>query len=154
MFGTEVTSAPSSIEMLTSTPCKMITCAEVNEIFQNLCRKSCVEVRLPGWWTMNRHIHIWSWLKVTILKLKVYDHLTRIIYFQTKHNIFSANDRILSVNDRILYLSWLLFRYTATQSFSKLWLPNWPMERLWSIAYIGYIGYIMYRLYSIAYIDI
>ena len=49
-FGTEelrhqsLTSAPSSIGMLTSAPCKKITCAEVNEIFQNLCRSSCAEV--------------------------------------------------------------------------------------------------------------
>ena len=37
-----LTSAPSSIGMLTSAPCKRITCAEVNEIFRNLCRGSPV----------------------------------------------------------------------------------------------------------------
>ena len=43
-----LTSAPSSIGKLTSAQCKMITCAEVNEFFRNLCRSSCAEVRLPG----------------------------------------------------------------------------------------------------------
>ena len=48
-----LTSAPSLIEMLTSAPCKRITCAEVNDLpnlicaevnknFQNLCRSSPV----------------------------------------------------------------------------------------------------------------
>jgi len=31
-FGTKVTSAPNSIEMLTSASFKMITCSEVNEV--------------------------------------------------------------------------------------------------------------------------
>ena len=43
-FGTEITSAPSSIEMLTSAACKRITLAEVNKNFQNLWRSSCAEV--------------------------------------------------------------------------------------------------------------
>ena len=42
-----LTSAPSLIEMLTSAPCERITCAEVNEIFQNLCRSSCAKVLVP-----------------------------------------------------------------------------------------------------------
>ena len=41
-------SARNSIGMLTSSPCQMITCVEVYEIFQNLCRSSCDEVLLPA----------------------------------------------------------------------------------------------------------
>ena len=37
------TSASSSDEMLTLAPCKMITCAELNLIFE-----TCVELRLPS----------------------------------------------------------------------------------------------------------
>ena len=45
-FGTKRwTLAPSPVGMLTSAPCKMITCAEVDEIFQNLCRSCCAEVQ-------------------------------------------------------------------------------------------------------------
>jgi len=52
-----LTSAPSSIEMVISARCKRITCAEVNEIFRNLCRSSCAEVHpcrssLARLWTL------------------------------------------------------------------------------------------------------
>ena len=56
MFGTSyfdfgVTSALivdlalSSVKILTSAPCKMITCADVHEIFQNLCRSVSHQIR-------------------------------------------------------------------------------------------------------------
>ena len=52
------------------------------------CRGSCAEVRLPGLWTMTRHIHIWSGLKVYDPKAQCIHLSESIRSFDWKYTAF------------------------------------------------------------------
>ena len=87
-FGTKLwTSGPISIEMLTSAPCKMITCAEVN-----LCRSSSVPkfaYPVHGAIVICRLIISWS------EKMDIHLMLNFSIVFAYKTTVYGQRSRLL-----------------------------------------------------------